>query len=271
MSNTSTDNTLRWSVAFIIVVTFHTIAAIGLIVGWNPLPPKVPNPPAAVMIELAALPEAPNNSPQPEPAPKEQIASDPTPVPHEPIKEPDPLPDPKPIEAPKPKVVIAKQQKPKPIKKPIKEPVEKPLDKPKQLTEDTKPKAEVTTNASMASNNISDKTAAPATTSSASPSKAQITWTAQLYSQIARYKRYPSEARYKHQEGIVTVNFTITSDGRVLDKRIVKSSNFPLLDQEVLDLLSRAEPLPKPPADILKGGNSRAITIPINFNLKKDR
>lgn len=261
----------RWLIAFIIVIILHIAVAAGLMIGWNPLPPNNQIAPAAVMIELAALPEAPNNNPQPDPAPKEQVASDPTPTQPEPINEPDPLPDPEPIEVPKPKIVIAKQQKPKPIKKPIKEPIEKPLDKPKQITEDTKPKADVTTNASMVSGNISDRVAAPGTTSSNTPSKAQITWQSQLFGRIARYKRYPSEARYKRQEGTVIVNFTISAQGQVLSKRIIRSSGFPLLDQEVLDLLTRAEPLPKPPADILKGSNSRAITIPINFNLKKDR
>lgn len=271
MSSSSLANTSRWLIALIIVIFLHIALAVALMMGWNPLPPAIPAPPPAVMLELAALPEAPNSNPVPDPAPVEQVASNPTPAEPEVIKEPDPIPTPEPVEAPKPKIVIAKKPEPKPIKKPVKKPVIEPIKKPQPDTEDTQPKADVTTQASMASDNPSHRVAAPATTSSTRPSKAQITWQSQLFSRIARYKRYPTEARYKRQEGTVTVNFTISAQGNVLSKRIVKSSGYPLLDQEVLDLLSRAEPLPKPPADILNGSDRRAITIPINFNLRKDR
>ncbi len=271
MSSNSIANTSRWLIAFIIVVALHIGLATALMLGWNPLPPAQPPIPAAVMLELAPLPEAPNNTPQENPAPVEQVASDPTPVEPEPIQEPDPIPVPEPVEAPEPKVVIQKKPEPKPIKKPVEKPVEKPIEKPKEITEDTRPKAEVTTNSSAVSDRVSDRVAAPVTTSSTRPSKAQITWQSQLFSRIARYKRYPREARSKHQEGTVSVNFTIDAQGQVLAKHIVKSSGYPSLDQEVLDLLDRAQPLPKPPADVLNGNSSRAITIPINFNLRRDR
>lgn len=256
-----------WLISLVIVIGLHIGVAVALIIGWNPAPPVPLSAPAAIMIELSPTIEAPNNTPQENPAPVTQEASEPTPVEPEPVVEPEPLPEP-PIETPKPKVVINKQPKPKPIKKPVKKPIEKPIEKPKEITTDTKPKAETTSTASAVSENISDRVAAPETTASTRPSKAQITWQSRLFAHITRYKRYPRMARSKRQQGTVSVNFTINAQGRVSSKRIVKSSGYPLLDQEVLDLLDRAQPLPKPPADVLKGKTARTITIPINFNLK---
>lgn len=267
MQNKQPSTLPIWLISLIIVIVLHITIAAALIIGWTPPPLPPTTAPAAIMLEFSPLIETPNNTPQEDPAPVTQEASDPTPVEPEPIKEPDLLPEP-PVEAPKPRVVINKQPKPKPIKKPIRKPVEKPIKKPKEITNDTKPKADVTSTASAASQNVSDRVAAPETIVSKGPSKAQITWQSRLFSHITRYKRYPRMARSKRQQGTVSVNFTIDSQGKVSAKNIVKSSGYPLLDQEVLDLLDRAQPLPKPPAKILNGKISRTITIPISFNLK---
>lgn len=257
---------VRWLISLLIVIGLHIGLATALIIGWAPSPPNIQEAPAAIMVELSPLIEAPNNTPQEDPAPVTQEVSNPTPTEPEPIDEPEPMPEP-PVETPKPKLVINKP-KPKPIKKPIEKPMEKPIEKPKEITNDTQPKADATSKASAASNNVSDRVAAPETTASTGPSKAQITWQSRLFAHIARYKRYPLMARNKRQQGTVSVNFTIDAQGKVSNKRIVKSSGYALLDQEVMDLLDRAQPLPLPPADVLNGKTARAITIPINFNLK---
>lgn len=264
MHSNSTATFARWSIAFIIVVALHFGFAALLLTNWNPNKPQ--EIPAAVMIELAPFAESPTNTPSEDPAAVTQEASDPTPVEPEPIKEPEPLPEPA-VETPKPKVVI---QKPKPIKKPIKKPIEKPIEKPKEITQDTKPKADITSTASAAaSNNKSDRTTAPVTTASNKPSQAQISWQSRLMSRLLKYKRYPNQARFRHQEGKVLVNFTISSQGNVLDKKVIKSSGHRLLDQEVLNLLDRAKPLPSPPPEVLDGKSSISITVPINFSLKE--
>lgn len=267
MQSKQSSSITLWLISLIIVIGLHIGLAVALMVSWNAAPPPLLTAPAAIMIELSPTIEAPNNTPQEDPAPITQQVSNPTPVESDPIDEPTPLPEP-PIEAPKPKVVINKQPKPKPIKKSVKKPIEKPIEKPKETTEDTLPKAESTSKTSAVSDKVSDRVAAPETTASNRPSKAQITWQSRLFAHIARYKRYPLMARKKRQQGTVSVNFTIDTQGKVSAKRVVKSSGYPLLDQEVLNLLDRAQPLPKPPADVLNGKNARTITIPINFNLK---
>jgi protein TonB len=83
---------------------------------------------------------------------------------------------------------------------------------------------------------------------------------------LARHKRYPIQARRLRQEGLVKVTFTITSDGRVVSKRIAQSSGHELLDREVQAMLDRASPLPRIPTSL--GRTSITITLPVAFNLR---
>jgi protein TonB len=84
-----------------------------------------------------------------------------------------------------------------------------------------------------------------------------------LLTQLERYKRYPREARMRNQEGVVAVRFRLDESGHVLAASIARSSGFPALDDEVLQLLRRAEPLPPPP-----GGEPIEIVAPIRFALR---
>ena len=55
-------------------------------------------------------------------------------------------------------------------------------------------------------------------------------------------------------------------EGRVISSKIVKSSGSPILDQETLDLLQRAQPFPVPP-----GGASDKdlfLEVPISYALR---
>lgn len=45
---------------------------------------------------------------------------------------------------------------------------------------------------------------------------------------------YPDGAKFAHQEGVVGIQFTVSSGGRVSDARIVEPSPFPLLNQSAL-------------------------------------
>ncbi|MFP1132056.1 energy transducer TonB [Asticcacaulis sp. W401b] len=93
---------------------------------------------------------------------------------------------------------------------------------------------------------------APATTAPLSrpapPAAKAVTtppdWRAHLLSHIERYKRYPAEARIRRQEGVAVVGFTVDSHGKVLSRRLVRSSGVPLLDAEAMRVLRAASPLP---------------------------
>jgi protein TonB len=79
---------------------------------------------------------------------------------------------------------------------------------------------------------------------------------------LDRHKEYPNRAQKRNQQGVVLCEFTMAVDGSILSHRIVESSGFPLLDEEVEALFERASPLPVPPA-----GADLTYTVPIVFAL----
>ena len=79
---------------------------------------------------------------------------------------------------------------------------------------------------------------------------------------LDQHKEYPDRARKRNQQGVVLCEFTMAEDGAVLSHRILESSGFPLLDEEIEALFERASPLPAPPA-----GADLTYTVPIVFAL----
>lgn len=88
---------------------------------------------------------------------------------------------------------------------------------------------------------------------------------ASLQAWLERHKEYPSSARRRRQQGTVILTFSFDRDGQVRHARIDESSGFKALDHEVLEMLRRAEPLPRFPEDIAQ--NRMTISIPIQFYL----
>ncbi|MBS0222736.1 MAG: energy transducer TonB [Proteobacteria bacterium] len=240
---------LRWIGSFVLVLGVHG-AVIGVALGWTaPVAPYVP-PPAAVMVELAPKPEAPEAPPNEAP---------PGPTLNEVLPEPDPPP---PVEIKPPvaaEVVLPAPEPPPPVDlKPPPKKVEKP--RPKQ-----KPRPQVT--APQAAPEEAPVAAAPAPgVSSAPPSNTLPTWKGLLLGRLERFKRYPPEAERRRQEGVVYVRFTMSRDGRVLTARIEQSSHVASLDQEGLALLQRAQPLPPLPSDL--PGETLELVVPIQFFLR---
>jgi TonB family protein len=81
-----------------------------------------------------------------------------------------------------------------------------------------------------------------------------------IRSAIERAKRYPLLARKNEMEGTVLVSFMIDKKGSPQAIRIVKSSGYQMLDEEVPRMIRRASPFPW-----LKG----EIVIPITFKLNE--
>jgi len=110
--------------------------------------------------------------------------------------------------------------------------------------------------------------AAPAPgVSSAPPSNTLPTWKGLLLGRLEQFKRYPPDAERHRQEGVVYMRFTMSRDGRVLVARIERGSGIASLDQEGLDLLQRAQPLPALPAD--QPGETLELVVPIQFFLRR--
>ncbi len=100
--------------------------------------------------------------------------------------------------------------------------------------------------------------------------QAKINWRNRLQGHLLDFKRYPPGARKQRRQGSATVRFVVNKDGRVLSAQLINSSGTAILDREALATVQRAQPLPKPPAEMLTHGQVK-ITLPIDFNIKNGR
>jgi protein TonB len=79
---------------------------------------------------------------------------------------------------------------------------------------------------------------------------------------LARYKRFPADARSRRQQGSAVVAFNIDGAGRVTSVRLVRGTGHPPLDHEVEAMVHRASPFPSPP-----DGTAMSFTAPVSFRL----
>jgi periplasmic protein TonB len=221
----------RWTICFAAVVTSHALAAFVLLHRFEAASDFDAGAPA-VLIDLpqAAAPPMPPNDLEPLPDPQ----TDPTPpVPDELIKPPPDamaeisLPEPEP---PKPKT-------PEETPPPSTPSVEMPA-----VQASAAPGAEVQTRRDV------------------------LRWESELVAHIERFKRYPAAARDKGQQGVAQVAFTIDHQGHLLSSHIVQSSGSPLLDQETLAMLARAQPMPTPPGKV--PDSQLYFVVPVFFTIR---
>lgn len=85
-----------------------------------------------------------------------------------------------------------------------------------------------------------------------------------LLAHIARYRRYPADARRDHVEGTVEVRFVLDRAGAVRSVWIAASSGRTNLDAEALAAIQRAAPMPRIPSEL---PDSIDITLPIDFEI----
>lgn len=91
-------------------------------------------------------------------------------------------------------------------------------------------------------------------------------WKDRLLARLQHSKRYPSAARARQEHGIAVLTVVVDRDGHVLERGIAKSTGYAELDQEVLALAKRAEPLPAFPPAMTQ--NSVRLNVPIRFSLQ---
>ncbi|ATY34198.1 energy transducer TonB [Sphingomonas psychrotolerans] len=85
-----------------------------------------------------------------------------------------------------------------------------------------------------------------------------------LLAHIARYRRYPSEARDARIEGVVEIRFVLDRKGHVQDAWVASSSGRTSLDQEALAAIRRAVPMPGIPSEL---PDRIDITLPVDFEI----
>ena len=78
--------------------------------------------------------------------------------------------------------------------------------------------------------------------------RVEPTWQTVLLKRLQQYKRYPQSAQTSGEQGVVLLGFSVDRNGRVLEHRIVQSSGHADLDNEVMAMIERAQPLPAFPA-----------------------
>jgi periplasmic protein TonB len=275
----------RWAAAGVCVVAAHGGLA-WAVVNWSRPAITAAEPPAAVMIELAALPLAPETPPNDAVGPQ-MMASEaitPTESKEEPIEPQEPEPPSetvKPIvEEPKPAttqeidtpplpeftdavVVLSPSVPPPPQTETLKEVERKPVNPKKP--EHKKPEKRAAQTASMTAAPQPVDAARASTNASpiagVSSSISPATWRSALQAHLNRHKRSPAGGG----RGMPEVAVTIDRAGRVLSARLARSSGNATLDQEAVALAHRASPVPPPPPDVGKGGNV-ALTVPVRFN-----
>ncbi len=206
----------RWGAAAAVVVAAHVTAVAGYILLHEPASPAGGTP--VVLVEMTAVPRAPQieSIDIPEEKPAEQSARAP-----EVVNPPDEKPPPDP---PQPsQVTVATPPPPKPQPKP------------------KKPPAPRTVAVARAPNPAEVPSVASSTVGVAASRAAQATWKSLMAAHLERFKRNLSGSQ---AHGIVRLSFTVDRNRHVLNRRIAQSSGFRELDDEALALLLRAQPLP---------------------------
>ncbi|QTN05719.1 TonB family protein [Brucella anthropi] len=264
-----------WAGAGLMVLSIHVGTALWLLrdaamVAADDMPP------AAIMIELAEMPEAqvteenevsPNQETADASAPAENV-EEPIEEPKQPEEiaqqEPEPVGDEQAeelvqldkVEVPLP---IARPKPPELEKKIVRkeEPKEKPVKQRQQEQAVSRQLNQAQAQVTQSSRNAARQSASGLFASSVSPAR----WQSRLMAHLERRKRYPAGAKSRREEGVVYVRFRIDETGKVLSASLARSSGFPELDSEVLSLVQRASPVPAPPPDV-----NRTITAPVKFS-----
>jgi protein TonB len=231
-ANSQADN-LRWAACFIVVLACHGLAALALLSGSAASSDFDAGAPA-IMLDLSEMVAAPLMPPNDvEPAPQQPQAQ-PLPPP------PDDRQMPPEAEA---EIAVPEPAVPKPRAPEEERPALPSVAIPLSLSARSSPGAEVQT-----------------------PRQDVIRWQSALVAHIERFKRYPAEARARGIQGTVQVAFTIDHEGRLLTSRIMRSSGDRALDQETLDVLARAQPMPQPPDRVPDA--QLFFAIPVRFSMK---
>ncbi len=227
----------RWATSLAIVLLVHALL-VSVACWWAARAPAVAAaaPPAALMLELAPMAQAP-------PVPPREVATRPL------------------------------QQAPKPaLREQPTAPVQPQGDLPPPRTPEPTPSPD-TAEANVAQTSAPPQVAADAAARYTAPqttagerSRAEATWEGRLLGHLQKHRRYPRQAERLRQQGVVYVRFAVARDGAVSGLTLGRSSGFALLDQETLDTVRRASPVPAPPAVV--AGDPVDVMVPVSFVLR---
>jgi periplasmic protein TonB len=244
----------RWAGAALIVCGLHAGAAALAVMHWHA--EEADDVAGAFTVEMAP---APVDSPDVAHGPLQQeakLAPEASKEVAEKVEKDIPPVDPSP--APDPEVALPK---PRPHMK------EQPKEEPREAVPDKEvPRQDAEAPLTTAPPRVEAEpapSAAPAEGDKAAlaPAKA-ASWRTEVMRQINRYKRVPEAARNRRGQWEVLVAFTLDRAGQVVDVKVAKSSQVPILDEEAVALIRRVR-FPPPPDETL------SWTVPIRFNVRR--
>lgn len=292
---------LLWVTAAALAAGTHAGVAYWAIQQTDVLPAEAAAP-AAIMIELAAAPMAPEatedeiapdlyDAPEISAAPPETLAEPLRPemaqMPALPTTAAPPPPDAPPaVAAPATDALPTIDMPPAPpseVAVAEAQPETRPVARPENLTRVTPPEPPRTAERqpdrqqppppatpSQAASQARVQTATPAPVAAATQTSrgregsiSPARWQSKLMAHLERHKRYPASARQRRHEGVVLVRFTIDTGGHLQTVQLARSSGHTELDEAVLALVRRASPVPAPPPDA-----PRDITAPVRFQIR---
>jgi periplasmic protein TonB len=221
---------VRWAIAGLVVLGVHAGAMVYLLAVHEP--EIVGTTTDAVTIELAPMDSTPD-----------AVDSDIAPAPEAMVEQAPLLDLPKPQEEPQEQVKLERPPDEAPAEIPL------PVEKPPEKAQDSPPPAPVTAKPV--------KAAAP---------NVEASWVTNVVQQLQRQRRYPAAARSRKEEGTVVLSFSVDRSGHVLSRTIAQSSGHTELDEEVMALVMRAEPLPSFPASMPQ--QKVDLTLPMRFTIR---
>ncbi len=241
------SDAMRWAASIGGAVLLHGVAVAAMLVEFDAAPAETVEPPLAAMtVELAPLPSAPQQQVNQMPPGPEQVEQKVQPKPRPQPRQFDPPPQ---VSSPPPDALAAKPEEPEP--------------EAKQLAA-----AERTTAAPSSQAQAQEALQAPVQGAPSDQGASAIrTWESQLLTHLEGHKRYPSAAQKRRQEGVVYLRFIMDRSGKVLEWDIRRSGGYAMLDDEVNALIQRASPLPPPPDEM--GGTTIEMVVPVEFFLRR--
>ena len=91
-------------------------------------------------------------------------------------------------------------------------------------------------------------------------------YVAMLQAWLEQHKEYPRRAQRRRQQGTALLYFVMNRDGDVVRYRLERSSGYRLLDQAVVDMIERAQPLPVMPEGMAR--QQLELRVPVQFYLR---
>lgn len=242
-----------WGIATSLVVA--TALSLLLWAAWQPVSVAPVNPAASVMLVFAAQAMSPETQQAAAAGARQSAASSAARPPKSAIRQ-EALPVLARAAAPQ---IVAAEKEAKAETAPSPDPG-------KDAAKEASLPAQASSSATPAPSPVRGPQAAPFDSDTPPASAAPASWQSRVLGHLAHFKRYPGDARQRKRAGAAWVRFQVDRDGKLLASELITSSGTVLLDREALQVLQRAQPLPAPPASVLRQGTV-TVTLPVSFKL----